>query len=411
MKKQFLNISLILLIASFMLASCTKDEGAYLGVIKVQISAPTDFPNQSVSGLEVTLLNTSDNTTRKATTDANGLVTFNNTPVGVYNINTSIKLSLSLTLNGVAQNVALTPNEIKLVNVPLIGVPASDGFVIKEIFFAGKQDYSQTDRFFEIYNNSNKTLYADNLYFADLAGYTGSNVNDAVLNLPLDQYYYAMRVAKIPGTGTTYPVQAGKSIVIAFNAMNFKEGFNPTNWAKLTIEDYLDLSKADFEMYAFPFLETKGFTGNATFDIDNPSVPNVDILYMYNAANNAFFRLNDYGPGLIIFKPEGQFSTTDVIESPLSTATNKLYFLKIPVSSVIDGVDVLDNSGASKYKRMTNIVDAGFTYLKPDGKAFYSNMSIRRKVERTDGDRKVLKDTNNSTNDFEAISRPTPRTI
>ncbi len=409
--KQFTKLATFLLLATVVLFSCSKDDEAYLGVIKVKINPSPEFPDKPVAGLEISLLNTADNVERKSTTDANGVATFENTPVGIYNVNTSLQLSLSLTLNGVAQNVVLSPNEIKEVNITLIGVPASDGFVIKEIFFAGKKDYGQTDRFFEIYNNSGETLYADGLHFADLAGNTGSDINDDVLTFSKEEYYYAYRVGKIPGNGTTYPVLPGKSIVIAFNAINFKEGFNPSNWAGLTIEDYMDLSTANFEMYAVPFLEAKGFTGNSYFDVDNPAVPNIDILYMYNAGNNTFFRLNDYGPGLVIFRPEGELNLNNLEEAPTSTPTNRTFYLKIPVASIIDGVDILDNSNAAKFKRMTNIVDAGFTYLKADGNAFYSNMSIRRKVDKTEGDRKILKDTNNSTNDFEAINRPTPGTI
>lgn len=408
MRKLFFN-ALSLTLLSLILLSCEKEEKTYLGSLTVKLQPNTNYPTASLIDVEVKLINTTDNITRNANTDASGTVIFTNIPVGQYNVSTSIRVSAGLTLNGVMQSITISASENKSVNVQLTGVPESNNFIIKEIFFAGKQDYDQKDRFFEIYNNSDKTLYADGLHFADLAGNTGSSANDPVLDLTLDTYYYAMRVAKIPGSGTTYPVLPGKSIVIAFNAINFKESFNPNNWAKLTIEDYLDLSKADFEMYAFPFLQSKGFTGNKSFDIDNPSVPNVDILFMQNAANNAFFTLNAYGPALVIFRPEGALNVDDFILAPTATPNNRFYYLKIPVKFIIDGVDVLDNSSSAKFKRTTNVVDAGFTYLKANGNAFYSNMSIRRKVDRTEGSRKILMDTNNSSNDFEAIARPTPK--
>lgn len=410
MMKKLLSLSLsVLMIALFTLTSCNREEKTYLGTITVKLNANSEFPDVSVADIDVELTNTADNITRTEKTNAAGEAIFAQIPVGVYTVNTSVKITASLSLNGVAQNVVLAPNEIKVLPVNMEKAIGSDNFIIKEVFFAGKQDYDQKDRFFEIFNNSDKVLYADGLHFADLAGATGSDANDAVLGLPLDEYLYAMRVAKIPGNGSTYAVQPGKSIVIAFNAINFKEGFNPGNWAGLKIEDYLDLSTADFEMNAIPFLESKGFTGNTWFDVDNPSVPDVEILYMFNAGNMTFFRLNDYGPGLVIFRPEQALDITNTILSPLSTPNNPMYFLKIPVKYVIDGVDILDNSSAAKFKRMDGRVDAGFTFLKADGNAFYSGMSIRRKVADVKSDRKVLMDTNNSTNDFEAITRPTPK--
>lgn len=410
MKKTVLFFLSFFVMALLILTSCEKEEETYLGSISVQLIQDDSYSDVPVSGVDVTIINTSDNIERTLATNSAGVVDFTEIPVGIYTVTASIEVTVSLTLNGVVQNVLLEPNEMKSVTLPLQESIASDNFVIKEVFFAGKADYDQKDRFFELFNNSSETLYADGLHFADLAGNTGSDANDEVLGLPLEEYCYATKVAKIPGTGTSYPVAPGESILIAFNAINFKEGFNPNNWAGLTIEDYLDLSDADFEMYAFPYLESKGFTGNAYFDVDNPSVPDVDILYMSNAGNNSFFRLNDYGPGLVIFRPEdGEIDLTNTIESPTSTPDNQIFYLKIPVKDIIDGVDILDNSSAGKFKRMNSRIDAGFAYLKADGNAFYSGMSLRRKLKATEGGRNILQDTNNSSEDFEVQERPTPR--
>lgn len=396
--------------ALLIFTSCEKEEKTYLGSISVQLTQDQAYTDVSVSGVDVTIINTSDNIERTLATNSAGVADFTEIPVGIYTVTASIEVTVSLTLNGVVQNVSLEPNEVKNVPLALQESIASDNFVIKELFFVGKADYDQKDRFFELFNNSSETLYADGLYFADLAGNTGSDANDVTLGLPLEEYCYATKVAKLPGSGTSYPIAPGESIVIAFNAINFKEGFNPDNWAGLTIDDYLNLSEADFEMYAFPFLESKGFSGNSFFDVDNPSVPDVDILYMSNAGNNAFFRLNDYGPGLVIFRPEdGNLDLTNTVESPTSTPTNQIFYLRIPVKDIIDGVDVLDNSSAAQFKRMNSRIDAGFAYLKADGNAFYSGMSLRRKLKTTEGGRSILQDTNNSSEDFEAIDRPTPR--
>jgi hypothetical protein len=57
-------------------------------------------------------------------------------------------------------------------------------------------------------------------------------------------------------------------------------------------------------------------------------------------------------------------------------------------------------------------IDGSFTYLKADGGAFYSGMSLRRKINETATSRfgrVVLQDTNNSSSDFESINTPDPK--
>ncbi|WP_435523133.1 DUF4876 domain-containing protein [Chryseobacterium indoltheticum] len=64
----------------------------------------------------------------------------------------------------------------------------------------------------------------------------------------------------LPGTGNQYPVQPGDFIVIADNAINHKQNTSTA----------YDLHNADFE---FPS------TNPALGQVDNPSVPNADIIY------------------------------------------------------------------------------------------------------------------------------------
>ncbi|MNP70531.1 hypothetical protein D3C76_1667780 [compost metagenome] len=58
-------------------------------------------------------------------------------------------------------------------------------------------------------------------------------------------------------------------------------------------------------------------------------------------------------------------------------------------------------------KRLPETVDAGLTYVGVAN----SGRSVIRKVKSTIGQRAVLMDTNNSSEDFEVNNNPTPREI
>src|SRR5690606_36701322 len=126
-------------------------------------------------------------------------------------------------------------------------------FVLKEIFFTGnKTPEGKTyngDKYFIIYNNSDEVLYADGLVLAQstfLSVTKRAYTPDIMANA-----FTADAIVMIPGDGDDYPIEPGKSFVVANNAINHLE-YNSNS---------LDLTDADFE------LELLG-----TINVDNPQV-------------------------------------------------------------------------------------------------------------------------------------------
>jgi hypothetical protein len=258
------------------------------------------------------------------------------------------------------------------------------------------------DQFIEIFNNSSEVIYADGLYvghvFPDPANFP--KVYSQMLDV--ENKVYLQWVYQIPGNGTQYPIQPSKSIMIALNAMNFKEG-NPN------ADKAVNNTVADFEIYAGPWIEAQGGTAHI-WDFDNPNVPNVVPIFINLPIN--IFLIDLTNPALVIFRKEQEFTQNDVYT--LNYVSNTGYdreekMITIPTSIVIDGVEAMGTSDRGIYKKLPTKIDASFTYLNADGGAFYNSQSLRRKIDEAATakfGRIILQDLNNSFLDFEAINYP-----
>ncbi|MCL5129230.1 DUF4876 domain-containing protein [Algibacter sp. L4_22] len=407
MKKTILKrLGLTKLIAAFLLigisTACSDDDAvANLGDLQVQIELASGLSDISLDGIEITATHTVDNSILSLTTSADGLVTFSNISVGTYTVIAS-KSTDDYTLSGTANNITVMKQVTTTAIVEVNAVNQDGGLVIKEVYSAGSGYITLfKDAFVEIFNNSSETLYADGMYIANLFGDTGVS-GDTALSTVLtdDTYVYTDVMSQIPGVGTDYPVEPGKSIVIALNAVDYKEGSaNP--------DGELDNTDATLEHYSIDWLEAQGRSGNSFFEFDNPAVANMTNIYMFDETN--FFRLGTASASVVLVSNEAVFSDSDIVDytEPGSTSTFKL--MKISIDQVVDGVDILDNSGAADYKRIPASVDGGFTYVNADGAISYTGLSSRRKIDEVASarfGRTILLDTNNSTVDFEAIDFP-----
>lgn len=402
-----ITVAFVLAIAIF---SCSDDEVKLASLI-VQLETSSDFTGLDLAGVNVTITNTVDNSTSSMVADASGVAAFVDVAPGTYNLACSIDLTAeeaqsvsgyyeAITLNGVENNVGLYAGMESSSTLTLDGKPSSS-LIIKEFYYNGANDpfwgVLFKDQFVEIYNNSSEVVYADGLYIASLAPTTnGSNDNDVALGLSLEESVYADKVSQVPGNGTDNPIQPGESIVIAYNAVDWTNGGANSAFT-------IDLSTSDFEIYGVSWLESLGRTGNAFFDVDNVDVPNMNCIYL-NIENYGSFNFNPGGASVAIFRSESEPS--EVILDPNSSESNPIHYVKINTADIIDGADFLFDGEAAAFKRLPTSVDAGFNYV--DGNT-YTSISLRRKIAKETADgRKILMDTNNSSNDFEQISLATP---
>lgn len=276
-------------------------------------------------------------------------------------------------------------------NLALFIVEEGEGFVIQEIFFTGTQTPENKlylgDKYFVIYNNSPETLYADGLVIAQ-SDFLTTQKREYSPNV-MSQAVAVGSVIKIPGSGTQYPVLPGKSIVIADDAINHKE-YNPVS---------IDLRKADFEIFS-----------DNVGDIDNPQVKNMENVYGRMVFHNRGFSsyvLARFPNGSDDFLTNQQYNYSYNLEVAGTIYPMDQEEYKIPNSWIIDAVNL---SVQSDFQWIVTdpSLDMGWTFcgkLSADKTRF--GKSVRRKnlTTTTDG-RVILKDTNNSSLDFEAEAKP-----
>ena len=404
---------------------------------KVLVKFDASAGGKVAANAAVTHTNTATGENLTGTTDANGELSLTQVLPGQYNIISNITLTSAQyyeifgitttrneiafngSQNGVTVNVKVSSTTIMLSNGTV------GDFVIKQYYYAGSDTSTGAlfrDQFVEIHNNSNQTLYADGLYIALLEGNTNSNVatftqpngqldwslspNNTIGSSANTDYVYASSVIKIPGSGTDYPIEPGKSFIIAQTGINHKAPYTSNTGTNVEILDpskTVDLSGAEFETYLGNWALANG-ESPYIYDIQNPAVKDVDIAYWSGVSKDWLLNVTSR-PAIVFFKDVATdvFNAYPKIASPKDLA-GKLY-LRIPKNVIMDGVDTT-NRTLTAPKDLQDDIYAGRAYIKNEaGEAYadYSSYSVIRKTKEVIGSRTVLVDTNNSTNDFTTI--------
>lgn len=386
-----------LLSLSCLLFACRKSFYEYeTTALGLHIVYPETYSARNVTDAKVTLRNTVTGATTEFRSDANGTVSWDNIIPGIYTVTASRTLSLdeaeALTgnrgevfLNGTISPLTVTGNE-STVTLQMKGSTIG-GFVLKEYYYTGVPSSYFYDLFMEIYNNSTDTLYADSLCMGNTR--TNSTAGSVWGFLDSSNYVYLQHIWMVPGTGHDVPVAPGKSIIISMDGINHKDDplGNPNSPVNL------GAGISDFETY-FPYTNR---------DADAADVPNM--IHIYAGTTAGFDWLPGvFGHGLVIFKHPNPAQLPTFTEPGTSSTAR---FIRVPVANVLDGVDCVANAAVQPdKKRLPATVDAGTTTVG----ATYNGKSVRRKIKTEIEGRKVLVDTNNSTEDFEINNKPTPKT-
>lgn len=341
--------------------------------------------------LNVTLQNYTENLTYTGTVGKDGIVTIEGVTPGLYNINingkTEIEGDASYYLNGSAVNYPVV-SENDTLGIPVEAMVAGK-LIFKEIYFCGSKTAKGTsyfrDQFYELYNNTESTIYLDKIYFADLAPTTATQKLPTWPEEDGNNYVYAINIWQFPGSGTDYPLKPGESCVVSQFAVNHKlTVYNP--------KSPVDCSSSEFEFNC----------NNASY----PNQPAIDMKFVFRngLANNTLLQYltSVFGGAYVIFQvPEGvaydpvkdkSMSTTD-----LSSQYSTLY-AKIPRKYVLDAVEAVQNESMITAKRIPGTLDQGITYV---GQTYIGVGVARKLVTRRPDGNPVFQDTNNSTNDFE----------
>ena len=394
-----------ILLLSFLtlLTSCMDFDDATQPIsVKVQVQMPDALKGADVSGHNI-IMNLGGQTI-SAKTEADGVASFKDIVPDVYDISTSWKMSpyeyvkltgekleeweykynFSISANKSSQILTKEGEQLTL-NAK---VSHDQPILISKVYYAGSKDNNNKNylagKYIELYNNSDEDYDASGLYIAlmeseSTIAYTPGQVKDTI---------FAKQVFRIPAD-KAFVVEPGGSVLIVNSAIDHSgQGPNERN-----------LLSADFE--------AKDKQGKTT---NNPNVPELQLVY---STYSLISQLNmvQSGPCSVII-----FSTSeDVLNWPTAYAYGKTkgsLFMKIPTSSVIDGVDILAKKAQTgvdvNTKRLFDYIDAGYTNI--NATSGYNGEVVYRKIESTATDgRKILKDTNNSQNDFDVTTDINPR--
>ena len=394
--KAFLNIKKIYFLLAILTFAGCQLQNVPFSVVKVTVTLPDEALQGGKDNYVVKLTNIATGRLQSDTTDLTGEISLQ-VEEGVYNVEVTGQKTLTtqvvngtteqtytqtVDIRGLLEKSLVTGSEVSL-TVPLLIAQKGNGFIIQEIYFSGSTtpangSYYQ-DQYIEIYNNSDSVLYADGLSVLE-SNHLSSTAIAEYTNYPND--LIAGAIYTIPGDGKTYPVQPGKSIVVASLGINHKLA-NPNS--------PVDLSKADFEWY------------DGGKDVDVPEVPNMIRNFCYS---NTIWVLHVKGyHAYALFKAPGSYTdflAQNTVSIP-TTSGNSVSRIKVPLSLIIDGVE-LGAVGAIGSKSLPSSIDVSYTYCSSS----YSGKSVRRKVLKWENNKAILQDTNNSANDFIPNATPKP---
>lgn len=394
MKKGFILLSLVAAMATgFTVTSCSSDDD--FGATAKQNGVLTlNFTGENITeytNLEVEIKEINTGATIKETLKKENAHSFE-VAYGSYRITVNgVVIASNEEVRAAGTGQTDITSAVKNLTIPLFAKKFHEDFIIEEVFFTGvktsdNKNYNSS-RYFKITNNTSNILFADQLIIGQSEFLTTDDKNPTPYNKNLS--FAVKGVMVLPGSGNQYPVQPGDFIVIADNAINHKQNTSTA----------YDLHNADFE---FPS------TNPALGQVDNPSVPNADIIFsetkfdMFLMHNRGFesYVIARFPTGedkitfLQKFKYDYSYQNSAGIITPRSAYA-------IPNSWIIDGVN---NSIPTNFVHTLTApgIDSGWASVgATDSDANRYGKSVRRKTAGTMTNGKNLyMDTNNSTNDF-----------
>ena len=424
-----------LLFLGFIATGCSDNPSGINPVdIAVDVAFSDGYESSEAEGGEMTLTNVNSQETFEATINENGEATFQDLPSGSYDISVVLTLGREevfnltgnypdeeeVTFNGSLSNITINPDT----QDPTVELTAGrlGDLVIKQAYYAGSDIIDGAmfrDQFLEIYNNSNEAIDISGIYIMGAYGNrskegasyeteTGQFDWNQSIGMPSDidandDYLYARWLYQIPDNGSEKMVEPGESIVIAQTALNHKEPFQDQDGDPVSVNNpelTVDLSNADYEVYLGDDVENVYPT-----DIDNPDVPNMENIFIFGRD------LILDAPGreaYVIFRTDTEASEFESYPDPsVETVTNETtMYPQIPTEWVIDAVQIQPSPSNQVPKLLQDRLDAGYTFVP--GGAFSSNSVIRIEAKQNNG-RSILKDTNNSEEDFTFLKRAEPR--
>lgn len=393
------KLTMMVMITALTVAwSCNKDDEIATTQLTIVATYPETYSVELAQGATVEITNLENMTKQSQVTGESGAAVFTELLPGTYNITVGMTLSATqaVELTGISQEIILSGSRNNLTisgdapleeSIAMAGGKAGD-LVLKEIYYTGSRTPAGgtyfLDQFYEIYNNSTEVIYADGLILGTCMPMAATSSVAGWSDDP--DHVYMNSVWQVPGSGEQYPIAPGESFIISQNGTNHREDPNGNP------DCPYPGSIADFEAFV---------VRDDTRDVDNPGVPNMEMLHH---VTGFYFLATVFGPAVVVFRVD-DFSSLALMTNPSSTST--IEYVQLPVENIIDGVEMGRDESQLQFKRLPTSIDAGMIWCSNS----YVGESIRRKTDRTIAGRKILQDTNNTSNDFEVLTTPTPKSF
>ncbi len=395
MKKIHFLLPMLAMFIGF--TSCGSDDDEDVVIrhdVTVNVKLPSDVASFSdVTSMALTVFNTATSQESVAqVTDGKATVTV---APGTYNFTVSGETS-ALNLNGVKTGVDVFSDVT--VEIDLIASVGSS-IIFKEVYFSGVPDYYFQDAFYEIYNNTDEVQYLDGIIMGvvDFGLAVGTYLKDQPSIWMTDgvytngKYPLTSHVQCFPGTGTDFPIQPRSSIIVASNPINH----SARELAEGDVKSSVNLENAGWQLF-----DDNSFPADTRVD----GIPNMTLIWK-NWGREMMPATE--GQAIVLARLKNGQSPVDYAADPSSVApvpggTTNCFV--IPADCIIDAIDIVPADAACHFKHIEAKDDAGMIwYTNADGvsNGDYSGKSLRRKVIGFTADGKaILKDTNNSSNDF-----------
>ncbi|MDE6345211.1 MAG: DUF4876 domain-containing protein [Muribaculaceae bacterium] len=382
---------------SVQLTSCSDDDTpvAYYPV-SVTVNLPEEITSATILDEEYLFKNVSTNEVKRFTSAADIELT-----EGLYDITYTAHVLMAngveTTMRAMSQSVRITSGE-NAVNLTAYNTIEADDLIIAEVFNTGTTNATgaqNRDSYIKLYNNTDKVIYADGLTLFESDFSTIQKYDYTPDVMPT--HVVVRTLFTVPGDGTRFPVQPG-------------EYFLMCDRANRASENSFDLTHADVEWYDESQVASQQ-------DTDNPDVPNMDKVFSYSRSitildqSQRAFGIARLGVSAEQFLEDYAYTATyDLVTAAGAFTMTKKDCYKLPNEWVVDVVNISPRDNYV-WNVTSPALDCGWSYVaqnSSDKTRFFKG--IRRKMlYLNEAGNPVFKDTNNSTEDFNA--RVTPSEI
>ena len=396
-----------------MLSSCIDYEDAARRVtMRVKLVNPVEYKADAVLSNQTVKIK-SNSMEKTAVTDENGIATFSDCMPDVYDISSYKELSREefeektgtsgsstdgyLVTSSLNEQLFSEDQEENMIEVAS-NISIMPAIVISKISSSGSKKPTggnyMAGKYLELYNQLDQTVDISGLYIGLLESTGKANRVYTLEELQKDpaingQKVVVKQIFRIPAD-KPFNLAGGESVLLCNSATDHSD----VNALER------DLSGADFEAV--------GVNDNLEH---NPNVPKLVTVYT-TSGGAAIMNLVQGGPcGIIIFNAtEEDINSWDKTYGYGKTSGTQTYLL-VPKSVIKDGVDFIKNTNSCpniSTKRLYDEVDAGYTNINAIS-GYTGEVVYRRTLRVTPEGRKVLMDTNNSSNDFKVSTTIYPR--